>query len=279
MDIIKNSTKQNPEKRREAMLKSKIGKRYLNSSNMSSIMKSCIAIILFAVVILMGGGRFLVEAIVKWLNIIPLLTNDLLMRIISDIITKYFIFLVLVLLFFPELKQGIKKVQKRKRLIFVLPLFYILQIVIIFLLSYILLALYGEYEVVSNNQNMLNSAIKLSPVIMSISTILLGPVIEELVFREAFNHIIGFGFSKLTNRIKINPNILKRISIIITTIISSVSFGLIHVIVAGDYMAIAPYIAMGLVMNIIYYLFDENIIYSILYHMFINALGVILMIF
>ncbi len=99
-------------------------------------------------------------------------------------------------------------------------------------------------------------------VIMVIVTVFVGPIVEELIFRKALH-------DALRN--------LKLPTWLILTI-SSVLFGLIHVVSAGDLIYIFPYIFMGFALGGLE-IINDNVYPSIFVHIFNNALATSLMFF
>ena len=91
-----------------------------------------------------------------------------------------------------------------------------------------------------------------------ITTAIIGPIVEELVFRKSIFMIC--------DGLKINR--------IITILICGISFGLIHVIGGGDYVQVFPYIFMGLAISIIYNITD-SIYVPILVHIMQNSISII----
>jgi len=87
----------------------------------------------------------------------------------------------------------------------------------------------------SQNQQAINSIMNVHPFIMAATTVLLAPLVEELVFRKT---IMG-SMSKLPPFFSIA--------------LSSFLFGLIHVISGRDFIFIIPYMAMGIPLGWSYY--------------------------
>lgn len=98
--------------------------------------------------------------------------------------------------------------------------------------------------------------------IMIIFIVIIGPITEELIFRKSMHDI----FRSLNL-----PSWL-------ILVISSILFGLIHVISAGDFVQIFPYIFMGLTLGGLE-IKKENIFPSIFVHIFVNALSTALIFF
>lgn len=107
----------------------------------------------------------------------------------------------------------------------------------------------------SLNQTIFTNLIGGAPVLMGISTAVLGPVIEELIFRFAIFHCIK---NKKT-----------------ALIVSSLCFGLVHISLSlSDLFFIPVYCGMGYIMGKFYY--DTNDLrYSTAIHIFNNSFEVL----
>lgn len=90
-------------------------------------------------------------------------------------------------------------------------------------------------EGASKNQQAINTIMDVHPFIMAATTVLLAPLVEELVFRKT---IMGG---------------LKKLHPILSIGLSSFLFGLIHVVSGGDFIFIIPYMAMGIPLGWSYY--------------------------
>ncbi len=116
-------------------------------------------------------------------------------------------------------------------------------------------------ESTSENQqileDMLTNAGFLPLVLLIFSIVVMGPLVEELIFRRTIFVLLA------------------RKNIVIAFVISSLLFGLIHVVSAGDYLYIIPYFVMGLTFAGAYQ-FSKNIWTPIILHMLWNAFSVVL---
>lgn len=92
--------------------------------------------------------------------------------------------------------------------------------------------------------------------LMIVFIVVVGPIVEELVFRKSMHEILRS--LKLPTWLVLG--------------ISSVLFGLIHVISAGDFVEVFPYILMGVTIGSLE-IKTKNIYPSIFVHIFINALS------
>ena len=91
---------------------------------------------------------------------------------------------------------------------------------------------------------------------------IIAPVVEEIVYRGA----ILKGLEKL----KIHPTV--------ALIISSLIFGFIHVLTAGDYAQVFPYIFMGLALGFVYQK-TKSLVASTAIHVLINTISTSLQFF
>ena len=98
-------------------------------------------------------------------------------------------------------------------------------------------------------------------IFMILIIVVIGPILEELVFRKAIH--------KFLDNFKL-PNWL-------IVLISSVLFGLIHVASAGDFIYIFSYLFMGVALGTLERI-TKNIYPSIIVHMFINGMATALLI-
>ena len=116
----------------------------------------------------------------------------------------------------------------------------------------------------SNNQKtiiqILNSSAKIP---MIITTVILAPVVEELIFRKAI-------FESL-----------KQYSLIPCYVLSIILFALPHMLTTGIpfgvwVLQLLPYLILGGMLTFIYHISNQNVYASILAHMFNNILSVVL---
>lgn len=111
----------------------------------------------------------------------------------------------------------------------------------------------------SENQQVIERILKSEyGFLMIICVALIGPIVEELIFRKS---LFALGDKCKLNRI-------------ITIILSSVFFGLIHVISGGDFVEVFPYVFMGLAMGISYQM-SKTLLVPVIVHVFQNTLSVV----
>ena len=123
---------------------------------------------------------------------------------------------------------------------------------IIILLNYIICDLFEKYGVNMENQEIIENMFSTFPILSSIS-ILLSPLIEELLFRYSLKTIIK--------------------NDVVFVIISSLTFGMLH----GLGIATILYVLIGAFLSIIYLKTNKNILMPILAHFLNNLIGLITM--
>ena len=96
-------------------------------------------------------------------------------------------------------------------------------------------------------------------ILMIVSAVILGPIVEELIFRKAFFGIIS------------NQKI--------AVFVSSLTFGLIHVLAEPTFtdllINIIPYVVMGFVFGYIYTKQNKNLFVVTVVHMLTNLISII----
>lgn len=99
-------------------------------------------------------------------------------------------------------------------------------------------------------------------ILIAIMVMFIGPIVEELVFRKSMHDIL---------RNAKCPTWLM-------LIISSILFGLIHVIDSGDFVQVFPYIFMGATLGGIE-IYSKNIYPSIFVHILLNSFSTVMLLF
>lgn len=92
--------------------------------------------------------------------------------------------------------------------------------------------------------------------LMLLDVCIIGPIVEELVFRGAIQR----GLLKL----HIHP--------VVAILIASITFGFIHVIDAGDYAQVFPYIFMGISLGLTSYK-SKSLVPNMIVHILINTIA------
>ena len=116
--------------------------------------------------------------------------------------------------------------------------------------------LLGETDV-AVNQQLVEGFIMAMPVLMIITVVIFGPIVEEIIFRLVLMNL----FPKWKPAINI--------------FLSSLIFGAMHVL-AGGLIHIIPYFLMGVVFGVFYVKFD-NIWHATILHILHNGATVVLM--
>lgn len=101
----------------------------------------------------------------------------------------------------------------------------------------------------------------------------LSPIVEEIIFRGLLL-LVCVSIITAIARFKTNTQekIIRNLSIGIFIVLSTLLFGLAHVIKGGDYVNIAPYAMAGAVFSILYVL-TKTLLAPILLHMINNGLS------
>ncbi|WP_369444153.1 CPBP family intramembrane glutamic endopeptidase [Lysinibacillus sphaericus] len=114
----------------------------------------------------------------------------------------------------------------------------------------------------SSNQSSVNHVLQIAQGMMLFiflfPVVLLGPVNEEIIFREII-------LKKLKTKIGVYFSIG----------ISSFLFGLLHVHSFSEIVQVIPYFYSGLIFGVIYYKSNFNIVYSITLHIFNNCIAML----
>ena len=147
-----------------------------------------------------------------------------------------------------KLLEDIKRLSKKD--IILIFISSILIIVLNTLISNILV----NSNIDMNNQELINSSLKLNMIIVIITTVLFGPIVEEFVFRYSLSTIFNNNFAFI--------------------LISSIIFGALH----ATNIAIIVYIVMGIVLSCIYIKTNKNIVASTIVHLTNNLYAIISMI-
>ena len=151
------------------------------------------------------------------------------------------------------LKEDFKNIKSYKKTILIgLGTFF--AILIGNIISSIINALLG-IEGVSVGQNSIEIMVANYTIPTLIAVGICGPIVEELVFRKSI-----FGIIKNQNH---------------ALIVSAFIFGFMHVLGAGDFINVIPYIISGLILGMVYIASNKNIYALILGHMAVNIIAVL----
>jgi len=181
------------------------------------------------------------------------------------------LFFVFIYIFRKYLKEKLKDLfeNKQRNIIIIIVGFAVM--LIASLASSLILELLGVTET-SENQEALNMLIEgtlFDKIALFSFAVLFVPLIEELVFRKAILDM--FHFEPKTNNGSIKYKILKIISAIIAVLISSLTFGFIHVM-SGDFVQIIYYGGLGIVLGVIYLTSNKNILVPVIVHFMLNLM-------
>jgi membrane protease YdiL (CAAX protease family) len=188
----------------------------------------------------------------------------------------YLVGLVIILLLAkPYLLQDLESSRNNTKKFFV----FIGQGILIYYVGNILTELLGITGDSENQKTIVALLQSKYVAIVLLTTVILAPLIEEIVFRKAF-------FDLLSKKTKMNS-----ITIIV---VSGISFAMIHFVMAildillseqglgallSELIYIVPYFISGLVLGYIYEKSERNILVPITIHMLNNILSAILILF
>lgn len=216
--------------------------------------KGIIAIILYVVIMFILSdlllSRFLSKQLLDKSNNIKIYTS-----IIYNLVIYIIIFIPLILNYKLDLKTDIKLYKENTKSFSNIIFGFIVYFIANILASILSTLIYKDS--VSVNQETIEIMINhsaISALIMFISVCILGPIVEELVFRKAFFDIFPSS---------------------IATILSSISFCIIHITTSNgsfrQMLSISlPYLICGIVLALLYEKNNHNIIITIVIHMLIN---------
>lgn len=163
--------------------------------------------------------------------------------------TIYILFITF--LYRKELKKDIKELNIKKIVAYI-PI-YIFGLILMALSNYVVSNITGN--TLSQNEINVRETIKIMPLYMCFSSVIMAPFIEEITFRKTFRNIISNGY--------------------LFIIVSGFIFGLIHISNVGntleEFLMIIPYILMGISLSYIYYKSD-NIFTTIIIHSIHNLI-------
>ncbi len=213
---------------------------------MNKLLKSALALLFF----FFGS---LIQFVPIFLFSIPL---DAVSPVVETYLTLFsdtFLVTVLGFMYYDEIKSGILLFKKNFNEIFDTAFKYWLLGFIGMVVSNLFISLLFP-SAVSGNEDTIQGMISVSPWIMLITAGLIGPIVEELVFRQAFKDVI------------LPPKVY--------VLSSGIIFGLLHVIFAYtsllDFIYVIPYSALGISFAYTVYKTD-NITSSMIMHILHNS--------
>lgn len=193
----------------------------------------------------------------------------LLASLMPSVIANYLVYVVLALygsfLFKDRLIQQWKEIRKTKRKFFfgVLTgwLFLILMTVVFEFVSE-MLKQFVRLDGQGLNQSNIQSTFQEQPLLIAVFACVIGPLVEELFFRQVLLHY-------LQERL---PGLL---SIILVGLVFALTH--MHSLTLSEWIGAVGYLGGGLAFSIIYVKEKENIYYPLLVHMLSNSLSLIIL--
>lgn len=193
----------------------------------------------------------------------------LLASLMPSVIANYLVYVVLALygsfLFKDRLIQQWKEIRKTKRKFFfgVLTgwLFLILMTVVFEFVSE-MLKQFVRLDGQGLNQSNIQSTFQEQPLLIAVFACVIGPLVEELFFRQVLLHY-------LQERL---PGLL---SIILVGLVFALTH--MHSLALSEWIDAVGYLGGGLAFSIIYVKEKENIYYPLLVHMLSNSLSLIIL--
>lgn len=205
------------------------------------------------------GYLYLYPILLNWLIDKFSLNKDLVLLIFYIAYTLFTVIIIKDILF-SDGKRFINNLPKN-----ILAIFKNYLLMLIFVISMNMI-LYNFFDLLnSNNQKAIEDAIGIAKYSTIFASIFFGPIVEESIFR-----------------LGIFRNLQKGDHFVVSCLISSFCFGLLHVydsILMKSYLDclyLLTYMGMGMIICRVYYLKD-NFITCILLHMLNNLLGVLLL--
>lgn len=197
----------------------------------------------------------------------------LLASLMPSAIANYLVYVVLALygsfLFKDRLIQQWKEIRKTKRKFFfgVLTgwLFLILMTVVFEFVSEMLKQFVG-LDGQGLNQSNIQSTFQEQPLLIAVFACVIGPLVEELFFRQVLLHYLQ-----------------ERLSGLLSIILVGLVFALTHMhslalsLALSEWIGAVGYLGGGLAFSIIYVKEKENIYYPLLVHMLSNSLSLIIL--
>ena len=193
----------------------------------------------------------------------------LLTSLMPSAIANYLVYVVLTLygsfLFKDRLIQQWKEIRKTKRKFFfgVLTgwLFLILMTVFFGFISGMLRQFVG-LDGQGLNQSNIQSTFQEQPLLIAVFACVIGPLVEELFFRQVLLHYLQ-----------------KRLPGLLSIILVGLVFALAHMhsLALSEWVSAVGYLGGGLAFSIIYVKEKENIYYPLFVHMLVNSLSFIIL--
>ena len=174
-------------------------------------------------------------------------------KFIATSVADIILFIILIIIYYKDLKEDLKKLKGNLYKNLDVGFKYWLIGIVVMVTSNIIINLFIR-QANAGNEELVQEMIKSAGLISILTVGLIGPVIEELVFRKAFK-------DTFTNKY-------------LFIIISGLVFGGLHVILTltsmWDLLYLIPYCSLGIAFGVIY-VKTENIYTSIFMHIFHNT--------
>ena len=183
------------------------------------------------------------------------ITEETSLKVYVNLISYIFLMIVTLRLFGKQIIEDFKKINSVGEFIKGTLIGWCLLLVCLMISNYLLFFVKGIYES-SENQQVIVNVMEVHPILMAMTTVIFAPVVEEIIFRMT-----------LMKKTLLHPWV--------SILLSSLLFGLIHVIAAGDFIFVIPYMAMGIPLGYSYYK-TKNICYPIGIHILQNLFSTLM---
>jgi len=182
------------------------------------------------------------------------LTDELSIVVYANLISYIFLTVIALILFGGYLVEDFKKIESIGKFLKGTLIGWGLLLLALLVSNLLLILITGELDS-SQNQQIVEETLGAYPILMAITTVLFAPLVEEIIFRLM-----------LMKKIILHPWF--------SILFSSFLFAIIHVIQAGDFIFMIPYMAMGIPLGYSYYK-TGNICYPIGIHLLQNLFSTI----
>ena len=228
-----------------------------------NILKLSISLLLFFSI------NIIISFILKSINIdIKSLSSKF--QVIYQLIISIIMFILVFILYFKTIKKDYKELKKHigkniKDIIKLFLIFMIVKYIVSFITILLMTILKLDIEsVTSVNQTLIENYVKTAPILMVITTSILAPIYEEILFRLGFKKVFNKG--------------------LLFVLISGFVFGLLHVFPLTEGVSLTlgivqsiSYVTMGIFLAYIYNK-TNNIFISIGVHFLNNFISILTMI-
>jgi len=280
---IENRTTKSERRRKEKKVKKEKHEDFIT---FSFIVRSILALLIYASVFfsewaLRNVWSPLLQVVYQALNLEDFFwsisnQNDVIHSVYVNMYVENMLYLILFItivpLFMPEIKDGFRKLKNNKWKLSLIPVIHFCMLTLNIIMN-VILSSFVSLPDSSINQDMINRSMDVSVWGNVFPTIIAAPFVEEIIFRVIIGGGIFMLLTTLFNRRHMKGR--KILFSIIGLMVSVVLFGFLHV-TAGDYLAIFPYLAMGLALGLTYFLSGRNVVMSIALHVYQNLFATII---